>query len=157
MAIPQMLAVDAVGKVASNKSTPIVLGLVVLAGGLASYFIVVRPVLQALNIIDSEDDKSEADIMNLKAFDPNFSDPTKVTLSATGAKKLASDLYDSLNWYGDKENKIYYAIQQAGTNHNMSVVSRYFAIEYKEALSAFLVENLNVEEMTKIKDIVDKF
>lgn len=157
MAVPQMIAMDAVGKVASNKSTPIVLGVLVLGSGLVSYFLVVRPILKALNIIESEDDKLEKNIMNLKAFDPNFSDPTKVTLTAEGAKKIASDLYDSIGFLNDKEDKIYYAIQQAGTNHNMSVVSRYFAIEHKKTLSSFLVDNLNVQEMEKVVDIVNKF
>ena len=157
MAVPQLIAADAVGKVASNKATPIVLGIIILGAGIGSYFLVWKPLLGFLGVIDSEDDKLEVDVMKLKAFDPNFSDPTKVTLTSQGAKDIAETLYDSVSWYSDNEDKIYNALMSAGTNHNMSTVSRFFAAKYNKALSSYLVDNLNVSEMNKVIDIVNKF
>ena len=157
MSVAHIAGAKAVGKIAENKYTPIVLGVVVLGGGLISYFLVVKPVLQAIGILESKDDKLEQELMEMKAFNPNFSNPTKVSIAPDRAKDLADILYNSISWYNDREDKIYNAIQQAGSNHNMSVVSRYFGIKYGEALSSYIVGNLNVTEMKKVRDIINNF
>ena len=100
----QIVAAQAVGKIAENKYTPIVLGLVILGSGVGAYFLVVKPILTVLGVIESEDDKLEQDIMKLKGFDPNFSNPTKVTLTSDSAKQIAEDLKDSIGDFLDESN-----------------------------------------------------
>ncbi len=81
-------------KALSNKYTPIVVGVLVVGGVLASYFFIIKPILEGTGIKDTKFDKR---LKYLKGFDPNYykGNVSKVTISTATADKIATDIYKS--------------------------------------------------------------
>jgi hypothetical protein len=150
-------AAQAANNITKHKATPyIVGGIVLLAMGL-TYFIVIRPVMASLGMVDSKQDKLEKDLLGLEVFDPNYGNPALVSITHQQAKNLASQVYEAINWYNDDEQMIYNAIQQAGTSHNLSLVSRMFSAAYQKSMVEYISSSLNAEEMQKVEIIIKNF
>lgn len=155
--IPQVMAANAAGKLAQNKATPYVVGGIVLVALGLTYFGVVRPILCFTGIVSCKSDKLSKELVALKAFDPNYGNPALVTITHDNAKKIADDIYDAINWYNDKESEIYNSLQQAGSTHNLSLVSRMFAAKYNESMVEYISGRLNSDEMEKVQEIIKKY
>ena len=143
---------------AQNKATPYIIGGVVLVGLGLTYFGIVRPILCATGVADCKKGKKMRDIMNYKGFDPNYSRPSKVTISHDRAKKLAKQIKDSGGVFNDDEGGFYSALEEAGSADNLSLIARMFAAKYKKSLAEYITYYLDdAGEMERIKDIINSY
>lgn len=150
-------------KALSNKYTPIIVGVLVVGGALASYFFIIKPILEGLGIKDTKFDKK---LGQLDGFNPDFykKNISKVTISTAQANKIAQDVYDSWGFasanlcltcvYGDdNEEKLHGAIQSAGSNYNLSKVSETFQKKFNQNMASFIInfaDNSDTERIYKI-------
>ncbi len=153
--IQAMMASKAMEGLSQNKATPYVIGGLVLVGLGITYLAVVRPVLCLTGAITCKKKKKALSIMSFKGFDPNYYRPEKLTISPARAKKLADRLYDSGGFFNDDEGSIYGALEEAGSAHNLSYISKEFAIRHGRSLAEFLTYHLDdAAETDRIKDIL---
>jgi hypothetical protein len=124
-------------KEASNKYTPIVVGVLVVGGALATYFFVIKPILEGLGIKDT---KYDARFRYLKGFDPNYykSNLSKVTISTEKARSIALKIYQSYGILNDDEELLYGAISEAGSEYNLSKVSDIFMKETGKSMAEYI-------------------
>jgi hypothetical protein len=155
MAAP-LIAAAVGGNLAKNKATPYVIGGVVIVTLGLSYFGVIRPILKKLGVLSGKEDKLERELLEMKAFDPNYANPSTTTISHEEAKKLAITIEDSLSWTGDKEEAIYNAFQQAGSHNNMSLISRMYSARFGSSLIEDVTSRFNEEELKKLLIIVER-
>lgn len=153
----KLIAANAAGKIAENKATPYIIGGVVLVTLGVAYFGVIRPILATLGVVSGADDKMERKLSDMPAFNPNYGNPSKTTMTHQQAKNLAEQLYNSISWYNDNEERIYNVIQQAGSTHNLSLVSRMFSAKYAESLLTYLTEALDADEMKKVEILIKQY
>ena len=159
--IPQIIAGEAISKVASNKYTPWVIGGVVILGLGFTYFAVARPLLCKFNVIECKrsrkEDNLEIDIITSNAFNPDYATSNMLTITFDRAKQLADQIYDSFGIFNDDEEAIYGAIQSAGSIANLSLVSRMYQARHGDSLGAEIANSLNTEEMNKVIQIIKNF
>lgn len=147
-------AVGAGAKLAGNKWTPLVIGVVIVGAGVGLYFLT-RPALEFAGVIRT---KEERKIKKSKALDPTYWKRRvgNVTISTSKAYSIAKGIYNSCaacrgNVFGDtvvgdfvsgiqSENAevISSLIVRAGSRVNMSKVADVFQKEYGKKLSDFL-------------------
>jgi len=153
MAAP-IIAAAVASKMAENKWTPIVLGVIIVGAGVGLYFIT-RPVLEFAGVIAT---KEERKIRKSKALDPSFwkGHIGKLTISTSKASAIANTIYRACdacrgNVFGEtlvgdflsgaqNENAdvIVRAIIMAGNKYNLSKVSDVFQKTWGESLAKFL-------------------
>lgn len=139
-------------KALSNKYTPIVVGVLVVGGVLASYFFVIKPILEGLGIKDTKFDKR---ISALNGFDPNYykTKISAVTISTQQAAKIAMDVWLSYGLINDNEEKLIGAISSAGSEYNLSKVSDVFQKQFGKNMAEYIhsfANNADNETMYKI-------
>lgn len=153
-----MLGVRAAEGLARNKATPYIIGGVVLLGMGLTYFGIVRPILCATGVADCKKGKKMRGIMNYKGFDPNYSRPSKITISHDRAKKLAEQIYDSGGVFNDDEGGFYSALEEAGNADNLSLIARMFTAKYKKSLAEYITYYMDdAGEMERITDIINSY
>ena len=153
-----MLGVTAAEGLARNKATPYIIGGVVLLGMGLTYFGIVRPILCATGVADCKKGKKMRGIMNYKGFDPNYSRPSKITISHDRAKKLAEQIYDSGGVFNDDEGGFYSALEEAGNADNLSLIARMFTAKYKKSLAEYITYYMDdAGEMERITDIINSY
>lgn len=154
-------------KAASNKYTPILVGVVVVGTVIATYFIG-RKVLETFGVVDTKFDRR---IKYLKGFDPNYykTNLSRVTISTATAQKIADDVYYSYGFasstkptsspsilttlvggiasgeagrttfFGnDDEQRLVGSIQSAGSEFNLSKVSDVFQKKYGKNMIEYI-------------------
>ncbi len=150
-----VVASKAVEDLAQNKIIPYIIGGLVISGLAVTYFAIVKPALCMTGFKKCNKDKKALGIMNYKGFDPSFYNPTKVTISAHRAKELADQLYDAGGFINDDEGAFYAALEEAGNAHNLSFISKMFAIRKEQSLAEFVAYHLaDAAEVERIKDIL---
>lgn len=137
---------------AKNKYAPVVIGVLVVGGVLASYFFVIKPILEGLGIKDTKFDKR---LFYLNGFDPNYykTNYSKVTISTAMAGKLATDIWMSYGLINDDEEKLVGAVQSAGSEYNLSKVADTFQRQFGKNMAEYVksfANNADTETMYKI-------
>tara|TARA_Y100000004_G_scaffold97198_1_gene108792 strand:- start:1400 stop:1897 length:498 start_codon:yes stop_codon:yes gene_type:complete len=162
--VQKVIATELASNVAKNKATPYIIGGVILVSLGLTYFGIVRPLLCFFKVLDCGRSKSEKQLFELKAFNPQVANLNNTTITPELAKTLATQIQEALgyswnpaSWVDDDEDSLYGAIQRAGSVNNMSLVSRYYESMYDESLVARIVSKTNPEEREKIVTIISKF
>lgn len=170
-------------KALSNKYTPIIVGVLVVGGILATYFIG-RKILEGAGIVDTKFDNR---IKYLKGFDPNYykGNISRVTISTAEAQKIADNVHYSYGFsdssttalgsvvgniinqtggtqqlgrqtfYGnDDEEKLIGAIQSAGSEYNLSKASDIFQKKYGKNMVEYIFSFANNAETEAIYKII---
>lgn len=147
-----------------NKYAPIVVGVLVVGGVLASYFFVIKPILEGVGIKETKYDKA---LPKMKGFDPNFykSNLSKVTISTSQAQKIAGDIFMSSGWatsslfgfsfipLNDDEERLHNAISRAGSEYNLSKVADLFQKETGQSMISYILkfaDNSDTETIYRI-------
>jgi hypothetical protein len=150
--VAQMAAADAAGKLAQNKWTPIVLGIVIVGGATLSFF-AMRAVLCKLEVIECATDRRAKralnKLMKLDAFNPNFYQSSMLTITHNNAKIRADELNSAFGVFNDDEEGVYSVLRQVGTENNMSLVSKYFEQRHNSSLVDQLAYYLDDEDEAK--------
>jgi len=148
----------AVEGLAQNKATPYIIGGIIIVGMGLTYFGIIRPILCATGVADCKKSKKIRDIMSYKGFDPNYSRPSKVSLSHDRAKQLAKQIYDSGGVFNDDEGGFYSALEEAGSADNLSLIARMFSAKHKQSLAEYITYYLDdADEVERIKDILKSY
>ena len=156
--VQALVASKAVEELSKNKATPYVIGGLVLLSLGVTYFVIVRPILCLTGMKTCKKDKKALNIMSFKGFDPGYYRPEELTISPARAKKLADRLYHAGGFFNDDEGSIYGALEEAGNAHNLSYISKLFAIRHDRSLAEFLTYHLDdAAETDRIKDILATF
>ena len=149
---------QAVEGLAKNKATPYIIGSVILIGLGLTYFGVVRPILCATGVSDCKKGEKLRETMSYKGFDPNYSRPSKVTISHGRAKQLAQQIYKSGGIFNDDEGGFYSALEEAGSADNLSLIARMFSAKHKKSLADYITYYLDdADEIERVKDILKSY
>ena len=156
--VQAMMAGKAVEGIAKNKATPYIIGGVVLVGLGITYFGLIRPLFCFTGVLDCKADKMGRSVMNHNGFDPNYGVPSKTTMTHDRAKVLADKIYEAGGSFNDKEGDFYSAMQEAGSSHNLSLISRMFSVKYNESMGEYITNYLDEkDELDKIDNILNKY
>jgi hypothetical protein len=149
--------IESVVELKQNKVL-ITAGLVVGVGTLA-YFLLARPILTKLNIIDSRDDKKAKKFLE-KAHQDGFFKPTyykqnesKITLTTTNAKLIAKYINDSWGLFNDDEEAVYANMMFIKTKEDLSFVSYWYSQRAGASLLDDLYKKLSSKEFLRIEMI----
>jgi hypothetical protein len=154
------LAAAKAGKALVPKNSQDLLIKLGLAAG--AYFLVVRPVLVKLNIVDSADDKrTDKDVKDHSvsvnsAFSPTYyKGISRATiLTRESAEALAKTLYEAIGWLYDDETAVYGVFRQLKYKTQVSFLADVFYQKYKADLYQYLARNLNSTEIGIVNGIV---
>ncbi len=143
---------DVIGKVAIGAT---VIG--------AAYFLVLKPVLTKVGLIESGEDKARNKVGTQYAtgidspFSPQF------YKNKTGAKllvlaerqRLGKLLYDADGMFNDGEAQVYAALRQLQYHTQLSYLAEYFSKTYQKDLYSYLRSFLDDSEMDVVHGIVN--
>ena len=88
-------------------------------------------------------------LQGLEAFNPNYYQNTKLTISHQGAKIKADELESAFGFFNDDEEKVYRVLQSIKTPHDMSLVSKYYSIRHDSSVVDSLSYYLDDEDEAK--------
>lgn len=166
---------------AQNKYTPIVVGVLVI-GGLAIVYFGGKALLSATGVIES---KYDEELPKKNGFNPEYykNNIGKVTISTAKAYEIAKRIHDSYGWAtpsdagylsgfmagltgtqilssnlgNDQEQLLQGAIQEAGSEYNLSKVSDLFQKEYKEGMIAYIKKFADNDDTKAISRIIKEY
>lgn len=152
----------------SSKYMPIFVGVGIVVLGVVA-FVVIKKVLEKTGIVDTKFDNR---LPRLNGFNPEYykGNISKVTISNAMALKIAQDVHDSSGWatsvedrnfkwtgppilLNDQEELLHGAIQQAGSEYNLSKVADTFQKKYSENMASYIIDfadNSDTEAIFKI-------
>ena len=127
----------------------------------AVYFLVLRPILQKVGVIQTKEDKARAeqDKVNAgsqtSAFSPNLykDKPGVLLLTSASANALADQIYNAIGNFYDDENAIYAALRQLKSKEQLSQLADVFVKRHAANLFTYLRRNLSDSEMDVINSI----
>lgn len=143
-------------------------------GLILGYSKVIVPILEALNLKQTPEEKSEEDSINKggatgKPLSQNpwsrqyinilSSSAPKgariLLLTSSGLKSLGKTIYDAKTFYNDDEPAVYGAFRSITSHSQLSQLAGYFYTTYKADLYAYLKSFLNTSELATVTDIVN--
>lgn len=143
-----------------------------IGGGFASYFFIVKPVLQAINLMDDKDDvavKNENNEANNQlCWQPYWykqylgTRPTKLILTDYGATSLAKQLHAAWGLFTDDEDAVYAVFRSLRSKMFLSQLAEKYQQLYGKDLLQSLVapwytwRGLNDREFNVVANIVNK-
>jgi hypothetical protein len=145
-------AAGAAQGLASNKYTPIVIGVLIVGGAVGTYFLAKRG-LCAIGLAECATDRRAKrtlkKLQKLDAFNPNFYKNTQLTISHNAAKIKADELEDAFGFWNDDEEGVYRVLQSIATPDDMSLVSKYYGIRHESSLVDDMSYHLDDEDEAK--------
>jgi len=136
-----------------------VVGLVVV--GLA-YFGVIKPILNAIGLTSSKEDrdaqKDEEKLSRKQVLSPLLyrDNKSKITLSSGSANQSAYNIYIAKGTFYDDESLAVGSITSAGTLVNISYIADVFADNYGSSLESYLESFLENSDWNTIENYIDK-
>lgn len=136
-----------------------VVGLVVV--GLA-YFGVVKPILNAIGLTSSKEDRDaqqdEEKLSRKQVLSPLLyrDNKSKITLSSGSANQSAYNIYIAKGTFYDDESLAVGSITSAGTLVNISYIADVFADNYGSSLETYLESFLENSDWNTIENYIDK-
>lgn len=147
-----VVAAAAAGKMAENKWTPIVLGVLIVGGVVGTFFLAKRG-LCAVGLAECATDRRAnralKKLQALDAFNPNYYQSSRLTITHDNAKIKADELHKAFGFWNDDEEQVYGVLRQVGTVDNMSLVSKYYQIRQGSSLVDELAYYLDDEDEAK--------
>jgi hypothetical protein len=134
-----------------------IIGIPIVVGGV--YFLVARPIMKKLNILEDKEDKEMDKINdNVKSqpfWTPNFYKKFGGdTISSTEAVNFANTLYRAtrggITGWGTDEEAIFGVFNSLGSKGNISKVVEAYQIKHNSDLYTTLVDELDNEDMFEI-------
>lgn len=125
------------------------------------YFLIVRPIMKKLGIIEDKDDKTREKQVQAfgteldSPFNPNYykNKPGALLLTRAAAVKLGDQLNDAVGFLWDDENAVYGVLRQLKTKDQLSYLADVFQTEHNADLYQLLVRNLSDSEMDVVNGI----
>jgi len=136
-----------------------VVGLVVV--GLA-YFGVIKPILNAIGLTTSKEDREaqqdEEKLSRKQVLSPLLyrDNKSKITLSSGSANQSAYNIYIAKGTFYDDESLAVGSITSAGTLVNISYIADVFADNYGSSLETYLESFLENSDWNTIENYIDK-
>jgi hypothetical protein len=136
-----------------------VVGLVVV--GLA-YFGVIKPILNAIGLTSSKEDRDaqqdEEKLSRKQVLSPLLyrDNKSKITLSSGSANQSAYNIYIAKGTFYDDESLAVGSITSAGTLVNISYIADVFADNYGSSLETYLESFLENSDWNTIENYIDK-
>jgi hypothetical protein len=135
--------------------------MLLIVGGVGTglYFGVFDPILQALHLKDSADDKKANDLGKEKAFDPNYwkkGGSGTLLITDLGSRAFAKVIYDSHGFWNDDEDKVRGVFRQMRTKSQVSFLADKFYQIYNKGLYDYLKTFLGSSDLSAISDIVER-
>jgi hypothetical protein len=137
----------------------------------AGYFLVVKPILQKVGVIQTKEEKeqekqTETFASSLQSpFSPRYykeitaqlaaqkKDPLLITRAS--AQQLAKIIYDAIGFFSDDENAVYGALRQLKAKTQLSFLSEVFFTQHKADLYNYLERNFKSSELKVVNDIAN--
>ena len=144
-------------KLAENKWTPIILGVVIIGGVVGTYFLAKKGLCMvglAECATDRRANRTLKKLQGLDAFNPNYYNNTRLTISHESAKIKADELENSFGFFNDDEEGVYRILQSVRTPDDMSLISKYYALRHDSSvvddLSYYLDDEIEAKRMWEI-------
>lgn len=158
-----LLAAGAAKGLAENKNAPIVVGALIIGVVALGYFGIYRPIIRprlcktGILTCETKDQKLDRKIARFDGFNPKYFDRFRLTISDATAKVIRNNIKSALSGAGTNEEELYSALLQAGTKHNLSLVSHYYAAAYGKSLADAINDDTNYTEKKRVWDILKEF
>jgi hypothetical protein len=131
------------------------------AGIGAAYFLVIKPVLEAVGIKKTDADKKNDEATNVNAttlnsaFNPNYykSIPNATLLTSASAKALATKIHDAIGFLTDDENAVLGVFRQLKFKTQVSFIASVFYQLFGEDLYIYISRNMK-SDIKLVNDIV---
>ena len=155
--------------IAENKATPYIIAGLVIAGVIVAYFGVVKPILVGTGVKDSKFDEQ---LPKKNGFNPEYYKDKigKVTISNQKALDIAQKVYLSSGWAdrvagkgtvlipsNDLEEVLLGAIQEAGSEYNLSKVSDTFQKKYAVGMISWIKDFADNDDTKAISRIIKEY
>ena len=140
----------------------IIYGIVGVAVLSIAYFGIIRPALQAINLIDTKEERQgQKDLSKLsrkQVLSPSLykENRSKVTITSGQAHTKAVDIYKGKGIIYDDETLAVGAITSAGSLVNISYISYVFNSLYNRSMESYMKSYLELEDWTDIDNYIDK-
>lgn len=140
----------------------IVYGVVGLAVVGLAYFGIIKPILNAVGLTSSKEDReaqqdteklSRKQVLSPLLYRDNKS---KITISSGKANQSAYNIYVAKGTFIDDESKAVGSITSAGSLVNISYIADVFADNYGSSLESYLNSFLENEDWSTIENYIDK-
>lgn len=131
------VAARAAGKMAENQWTPIVLGVLIVGGAIGAYFLA-KQGLCAVGLAECATDRRAnrtlKKIQGLQAFNPNFYQNARLTISHNAAKVKADEINDAFGVFNDDEEQVYRVLSSVSNPHDMSLIAKYYSLRHGSSM-----------------------
>jgi len=135
--------------------------IIVIVIVLLGYFLIVRPILMKIGIVESKEDKQRDKTAKTlgtsitSPFSPSYykNKPGAALLTRSSADKMAKELNNAIGFWYDDENAVYGVLRQLKAKTQLSYLSDVFFQNYKMDLYQLFQRNLNDKEMDVINSI----
>ena len=155
--LPQAIIAE---KALNSKAVPYVIGgaVIIGIGAIAlTYFKLYKPFMCKVGLADCNSKKIN-DIVKYKGFNPDYANTLKTTISVDRAKELAKKIKDAAKFWDDDEGGFYSVLEEAGSPHNLSLISRMFAAQKWGSLADHITKYMDEEkELKRIKTIIENY
>lgn len=131
--------------------------------GVGLYFVVIKPILETLNVVDTATEKKERKL--IEKFDtsefwsPNYWKKLSTTGKVKLTKKqtaldLAKRIYESKKFFNDDENKLYSVFRLINYQTQVSWVAFNFDLLYQSDMWNYIKSFTNREEQAEIIKLI---
>jgi hypothetical protein len=140
----------------------VVYGIVGLAVVGLAYFGIIKPILNAVGLTSSKEDregaKDEEKLSRKQVLSPLLyrDNKSKITISSGKANQSAYNIYIAKGTFYDDESLAVGSITSAGTLVNISYIADVFADNYGSSLESYLNSFLENEDWNTIENYIDK-
>jgi hypothetical protein len=140
----------------------IVYGVVGLAVVGLAYFGVIKPILNAIGLTTSKEDREaqqdEEKLSRKQVLSPLLyrDNKSKITISSGKANQSAYNIYVAKGTFYDDESKAVGSITSAGSLVNISYIADVFADNYGSSLESYLESFLENSDWNTIENYIDK-
>lgn len=150
--MPNLAAASAANKLAQNKWTPVVTGVLVVGAVVGTFFLAKRG-LCAIGLAECATDRRAKrtlkKIQEMDAFNPNYYQNTRLTITHHNAKVKADELEDAFGFFNDDEEQVYRVLQSIKSADDMSLVAKYYGIRHGSSMVDDMSYYLDDEDEAK--------
>ena len=151
MAAP-IIAAAAASKMAENKWTPIVIGVLIVGGAVGTFFLAKRG-LCAIGLAECASQRKAKrtlkKLQGMEAFNPTYYQNTQLTITHQNAKIKADELEDAFGFWNDDEEGVYRSLQSVKSADDMSLISKYYGLRHESSLVDDMSYHLGDEDEAK--------
>lgn len=152
-----------------SNLTPVIMVGLVIVGGILAYFLVVKPLLEAAGLKET---KYDEELPKKNGFNPEYykNNIGKVTISTQKAFSIAQKVFMASGWAdriagrgtvlipsNDDEELLQGAIQEAGSEYNLSKVSDTFQKTYGVGMIAWIKDFADNSDTKAISRIIKEY